>query len=69
MDQRRSDKVSGDGANQSRREALKKFGKYAAVAPAAMVLLHARPSHARGGAIIRRIFERIRERRGSHNHY
>ena len=61
--------MKNDGANQSRREALKKFGKYAAVAPAAMVLLHARPSHARGIGIIRRIIERIQERRGSHNPY
>jgi hypothetical protein len=39
-------------ANQSRREALKKFGRYAAAAPTAMILLQARESHAgkaRGG--------------------
>jgi hypothetical protein len=33
-------------ADQSRREALKVFGRYAAAAPAAMVLLQARESHA-----------------------
>jgi hypothetical protein len=32
--------------DQSRREALKVFGRYAAAAPAAMVLLQARESHA-----------------------
>jgi hypothetical protein len=32
--------------DQSRREALKMFGRYAAAAPAAMVLLQARESHA-----------------------
>ena len=31
---------------QSRRDALRKFGRYAAVAPTAMVLLQSRPSHA-----------------------
>jgi hypothetical protein len=39
-------------ADQSRREALKKFGRYAAAAPAAMVLLQPRYSYAgkrRGG--------------------
>ena len=33
-------------ASQSRREALKKFGRYAAAAPTAMVLLEPRESHA-----------------------
>jgi hypothetical protein len=33
-------------ASQSRREALKKFGRYAAAAPTAMVLLQSRESHA-----------------------
>ena len=32
--------------NQSRREALKKFGRYAAAAPAVMVLLEPRVGHA-----------------------
>jgi hypothetical protein len=32
--------------DQSRREALQKFGRYAAVAPAAMVLLQPRDSYA-----------------------
>ena len=33
-------------SDESRREALKKFGKLAAAAPAAMVLLRPRPSDA-----------------------
>jgi hypothetical protein len=38
---------AADGtADQSRREALKKFGRYAAVAPAAMMLLEPREGHA-----------------------
>ena len=40
------DEVSGSPASQSRREALKKFGRYAAAAPTAMVLLEPRESHA-----------------------
>ena len=40
------DEVSGRPASQSRREALKKFGRYAAAAPTAMVLLESRESHA-----------------------
>ena len=32
--------------NQSRREALKRFGRYAAAAPAVMVLLEPREGHA-----------------------
>ena len=40
------DEVSGSLASQSRREALKKFGRYAAAAPTAMVLLEPRESHA-----------------------
>jgi hypothetical protein len=35
--------------SQSRREALKKFGRYAAVAPTVMVLLEPRESHAGKG--------------------
>jgi hypothetical protein len=35
-------------ATQTRREALKKFGRYAAAAPAAMVLLQPRASDAHG---------------------
>jgi hypothetical protein len=42
--------------HESRREALKKFARYAAVAPTAMVLLeprvgraHHKPGHTRGG--------------------
>jgi hypothetical protein len=40
------DEVSGSPASQSRREALKTFGRYAAAAPTAMVLLEPRESHA-----------------------
>jgi hypothetical protein len=40
------DEVSGSLASQSRREALKRFGRYAAAAPTAMVLLQPRESHA-----------------------
>jgi hypothetical protein len=39
-------KVSDTPASQSRREALKKFGRYAAAAPTAMVLLEPREGHA-----------------------
>jgi hypothetical protein len=35
--------------DQSRREALKRFGRYAAAAPTAMVLLEPRESHAGKG--------------------
>jgi hypothetical protein len=35
--------------SQSRREALKKFGRYAAIAPTVMVLLEPRESHAGKG--------------------
>jgi hypothetical protein len=57
-------------ANQSRREALKKFGRYAAAAPTAMVLLQPRESHAgkknRGGKSHRGGKSR---RKGGNNHY
>jgi hypothetical protein len=43
------DEVSGSLTSQSRREALKKFGRYAAAAPTAMVLLQPRESHAGKG--------------------
>ena len=36
-------------ASQSRRQALKKFGRYAAVAPTVMVLLEPSEGHARKG--------------------
>lgn len=45
--------------DQSRREALKKFGRYAAVAPTAMLLLEPRESEA----------GRRRGRRRRHSHY
>lgn len=35
--------------NQSRREALKRFGRYAAAGPTAMILLQPRESHAGKG--------------------
>jgi hypothetical protein len=41
--------LSDGSPSQSRREALKKFGRYAAVAPTVMVLLEPRESHARKG--------------------
>jgi hypothetical protein len=41
------DKTSDSLASQTRREALKTFGRYAAVAPTAMVLLQPREGHAR----------------------
>jgi hypothetical protein len=41
------DNGSGDTAVQSRREALKKFGRYAALAPTAMVLLQPRETLAK----------------------
>jgi hypothetical protein len=43
------DEVSGSLASQSRREALKKFGRYAAAAPTAMVLLEPSEGHAGKG--------------------
>ncbi len=53
--------VSDGAADQSRREALKRFGRYAAAAPAAMVLLQARKSEA---GIIRQILTANRPRGG-----
>ena len=41
--------LSESQASQSRREALKKFGRYAAAAPTVMVLLEPREGHARKG--------------------
>ena len=38
--------AAGGAANESRREALKRFGRYAAAAPTAMVLLQPRDGHA-----------------------
>jgi hypothetical protein len=47
MDTMKVDVVSGAaGTSQSRREALKRFGRYAAAAPTAMVLLQPRDSFA-----------------------
>jgi hypothetical protein len=37
---------TGHPASEARREVLKKFGRYAAVAPTAMLLLEPRQSHA-----------------------
>jgi hypothetical protein len=42
-----TDQVSGGVGDQSRREALKRFGRYAAMAPTAMVLLQPRDSLAK----------------------
>jgi hypothetical protein len=41
--------VSHTLASQSRREALKEFGRYAAAAPTVMVLLEPREGHAGNG--------------------
>jgi hypothetical protein len=41
--------VSDGASHQSRREALKRFGRYAAIAPTAMILLQSRESLAHGG--------------------
>jgi hypothetical protein len=38
--------AEGRAVDQSRREALKRFGRYAAAAPTAMVLLQPRDGHA-----------------------
>ena len=46
---------------ESRREALKRFAQYAAVAPSAMVLLEPREGHAQG----RREWGHAQARRGS----
>lgn len=40
--------VADDSANQSRREALRRFGRYAAAAPTAMILLEPREGAAAG---------------------
>ncbi len=48
MEPRTSDKGSGRPINQSRREALMRFGRYAAMAPTVMVLLQSRESLAKG---------------------
>jgi hypothetical protein len=47
MEPQHSDQVSGSGSDQSRREALLRFGRYAAMAPTAMVLLQPRDSLAK----------------------
>ena len=47
MEPRHSDQVSGGGSDQSRREALLRFGRYAAMAPTAMVLPQPRDSLAK----------------------
>jgi hypothetical protein len=47
MEPRHSDQVSVGASDQSRREALKRFGRYAAMAPTAMVLLQPRDSLAK----------------------
>lgn len=56
-------------APTSRREALKNFGRYAAVAPAAMVLLEPRASHAgkgKGKALAQRRRGKWLKHGGSH---
>ena len=47
MEPRQLDEGSGGASNQSRREALMKFGRYAAMAPTVMVLLQPRVSLAK----------------------
>jgi hypothetical protein len=59
------DEVSGSPASQSRREALKKFGRYAAAAPTAMVLLEPRESHAGKG----KKSKRGKRGKGHRSHY
>jgi hypothetical protein len=49
MEPQHSDQVSGSGSDQSRREALLRFGRYAAMVPTAMVLLQPRDSLAKPG--------------------
>ncbi len=49
MDRNSNDTAqAGTDAGEARRAALKRFGRYAAAAPAAMVLLDAHDSHAGG---------------------
>lgn len=49
MDHNSNDKSqAGTDTGEARRAALKRFGRYAAAAPAAMVLLDAHESHAGG---------------------
>jgi hypothetical protein len=47
MDTNAHEFLEAAGMGQSRREALKRFGRYAAVAPTAIVLLQPRDSFAR----------------------
>ena len=46
MEPKKLDKVSDGPSNQTRRQALMKFARYAAVAPTVMVLLHPHESAA-----------------------
>jgi hypothetical protein len=58
--------VADGTTNQSRRETLKRFGRYAAVAPTAMMLLQPLESHAGK----KNAFGKKRGRgRGSNSHY
>jgi hypothetical protein len=63
-------KVSHTLASQSRREALKEFGRYAAAAPTVMVLLEPRESHAGKGKRFKRFKRGKRGKRGNgDSHY
>jgi hypothetical protein len=60
--------------SQSRREALKKFGRYAAAVPAAMILLQPSVSHAdrdrgRGWGKGRKWSKWGKRRKGGRDHY
>jgi hypothetical protein len=64
MKSMRADQVSvaDDTTTQSRRETLKRFGRYAAVAPTAMMLLQPLESHAGRKAGRKNAFGRKRGR-------
>jgi hypothetical protein len=67
MGTRKVHEVPEGRADQSRREALKRFGRYAAAAPAAMILLQPHRSEA---GILSRIITAVRARRaGGGGHY
>ena len=66
MDHNLNDKSQdGTDTGEARRAALKRFGRYAAAAPAAMVLLDAHDSHA-GGSKSRGRGSKGRRRGGYH---
>lgn len=56
-------------AGRNRREALKTFGRYAAVAPTAMVMLTPREGHAGKGKGKGKAWGKGGKRKGGNSHY